>query len=298
VSKDFLEAIYPWMPDTYAELRRIRASHVEQEWFNVSGGLDILIARARAADAEGWDCYIGVLPRIRPSGKAEDTTPTTTVLWADLDNKNIGSHMASLLSLQSSGMEPSILVDSGNGLHAYWLLRQPIPFAKASAAMQGLHKLIGSDSVHDAPRVLRLPGTRNHKHCNHDITDAFVEPCKPVRLLRLDTTRRYRWADFADFVPAPPPRRHQVTGYELGRQEYHELPQWLREHIEKGAPQGQRSELIWKVICNLLERGWEEDEIESLFSVMAIGEKTQEMPERAATRYLRRTIERAREVIE
>ena len=50
-------------------------------------------------------------------------------------------------------------------------------------------------------------------------------------------------------------------------------------------------------MLNLLRRGWEEDEIEALFQVMPIGEKTQEMGERAATRYIERTITKARELL-
>lgn len=315
MSLDFLAALHPMQPGTREELRMIRNGKVEQAFYPVEGLGGSLVADAKEADAEGWDCYIGVLPRLRDSGKAEDTTPTTTVLWADLDTKNLGgSHMASFLALQRAGLEPSILVDSGNGLHAYWLLRQPVPFAKASVAMQGLHKLIGSDSVHDAPRVLRLPGTRNHKACFHDVREGAIEKglippndpayegrCKPVRLLKLDPDRTYRWADFVDFaidfVEQQPPRPRR-DNYDLGKQEYHALPDWLREAIEQGAPEGERSEAIWKVCCNLLERGWEDDEIEALFQVMPIGEKVQEMPERAATRYMRRTLDRAREVIE
>lgn len=292
MSRDFLAALYPLDATApYGELRVIRNGEVRQFWHDVEN-LHALMEAGLAADAAGWDAYIGVLPRIRQGGKAEDCKPTTTVLWADIDTKNLGgSHMASLLSVQKAGLEPSILVDSGNGLHAYWLLRQPVPFAKASAAMRGLHKLIGSDSVHDAPRVLRLPGTYNHKECEADLCLG-----KPVRLLAFDPNRRYRWMDVADFAEEPEPRR-QMGSYDMRRAEYHELPDWLRDKIEKGAPQGQRSELIWGVVIGLLERGWEEDEIGALLAVMPAGEKMAEMNDRNAERYLQRTIERAREVI-
>lgn len=300
MSLDFLKAIHPaGEVGAYSELRLIRNGSVKQE-FHVP--YSDLIDSASQHDAEGWDCYIGVLPRIRPSGKAEDTTPTTSVLWADLDNKHLeGGHMASFLALHRAGLEPSILVDSGNGLHAYWLLRDPVAFRIASAAMQGLHKVIGSDHVHDAPRVLRLPGTRNHKACLGSLHEqGYTGHCmgKPVRLLKLEPSLRYRWQDFADFIPEPEQNRKPVTSYDAERQEYHDLPHWLKKKIEEGAPEGQRSEAIFDVVLNLLKRGWEEDEIESLFQVMPIGEKTQQMGERAATRYITRTITKAREIMD
>jgi hypothetical protein len=292
-------------PDHYTELRMIRNGAIKQEFFIAPTDHDLLTDSAALHDAEGWDCYIGVLPRIRASGKAEDTTPTTSVLWADLDNKHLeGGHMASFLALHRAGLEPSILVDSGNGLHAYWLLREPVAFRIASAAMQGLHKVIGSDHVHDAPRVLRLPGTRNHKACEFGHAELesgeAISHCngKPVRLLKLEPSLRYRWQDFSDFIPEPEPLAKRADSYDMGRQEYHDLPHWLKKKIEEGAPEGQRSEAIFDVVLNLLKRGWEEDEIESLFQVMPIGEKTQEMGERQATRYITRTVTKAREIME
>ena len=123
------------------------------------------------------------------------------------------------------------------------------------------------------PRVLRLPGTRNHKACEFGHAELesgeAISQCegKPVRLLKLEPTLRYRWQDFADFIPEPAPKK-PATAYEGGKQDYHDLPKWLKDKIEAGAPQGERSEAIFDVVLNLLRRGWEEDEIEALFQAI------------------------------
>ena len=62
-----------------------------------------------------------------------------------------------------------IIVDSGRGLHFYWILSSVIsrgdwePLSKALAALCVQHNLIVDPSVFEASRVLRPPGTFNHK---------------------------------------------------------------------------------------------------------------------------------------
>lgn len=66
-------------------------------------------------------------------------------------------------------IEPNIIVNSKNGQHAYWLLKQGEDRAKFWGLQRALSKFFGSDpSVHDLPRVMRLPGFLHHK------TDPFL----------------------------------------------------------------------------------------------------------------------------
>ena len=66
---------------------------------------------------------------------------------------------------------PSALVESGHGLHAYWLLDQPAPpsaapamraFADAVAAFIGFPEL--DTHATEPARILRVPGTMNYKN--------------------------------------------------------------------------------------------------------------------------------------
>lgn len=301
--REFLEAIWPWQEGIYGELRMIRNAQVRQEWFGMDG-LDLLAARARGADAEGWDCYMGVLPRTRAEGTANACLSETRIMWADVDSKaHDGSKAAALFSLGQAQLTPSILTDSGNGWHAFWLLRQAWPFAEVQPLMRGLQRAIGSDAVHDAPRVLRLPGTRNHKDCRHwsakhsDATTGAhvelypIEACKPVRLLHFDPQRQYRPNDFDDYAPEdvrPAPVRDT-----RGRVEYGTLPDWLRDLIEGGAPQGQRSEALFRAVMWLHRYGWDRESIRQVVDREPIGEKMAEMQPAAADRWFERTYDRA-----
>jgi len=111
-------------------------------------------------------------------GTAADVAGITSV-WADIDfgpghKKRVPPDEASALRiLDSVGIKPSIVVHSGHGLHAYWLLSE---FTSADDGAAGLARrwcghvraVAGAlgyelDSVGDLSRVLRVPGTMNRK---------------------------------------------------------------------------------------------------------------------------------------
>jgi len=299
---DFLKALFPYSTDDatgddlYLELRLIREGKVEQRFVPI---YSTQVPDLAVEDSAGWDCYFGVLPRRWREGTAEACVSETHVLWIDCDAKRYdGDKVRALIHLLQANLSPSILVDSGNGWHGYWLLREPVPFSQAAEAMKGLANQLGGDHVYDAPRVLRLPGTHNHK----------ADLPKPVRLLVCDPERRYRFSDFEDYfasrssVYQKPPIYHggEVRPNGKDHQAYADLPIGIRELIEKGASVGRRSEAIFHVYCDLIERGWAEEQIAELMlrdHPLGIGEKVSEMSEKQADRWMRRTYERAMEVV-
>lgn len=87
-------------------------------------------------------------------------------------------------------LAPSIIVDSGHGLHGYWLLKEPwyaedeseykaiaqkvrdfVYTLKRRAADRG----VALDSVHDLTRVMRLPGTFNCKEAENQPQSKVIE---------------------------------------------------------------------------------------------------------------------------
>lgn len=64
---------------------------------------------------------------------------------------------------------PSVIVDSGGGYHCYWLLDETVPLDETNRAdvqtvQHGWVQLVGADrGAADLRRMLRLPGTYNHK---------------------------------------------------------------------------------------------------------------------------------------
>jgi hypothetical protein len=120
----------------------------------------------------------------RPSALQVSSIPG---LWLDIDiagpahkKENLpASHEDAIDLLKSSlPLPPTILVDSGHGLHAYWLFKEPWMFETEDERQQAaslMRRFVLSfkyhaavrgwamDSVFDLARVLRVPGTLNTK---------------------------------------------------------------------------------------------------------------------------------------
>ena len=246
MSLTFFEAVWGSLDDLYGEIRRVdtprsmfASSHEEAD------------SLTRQVDTDGADAFFGVLPRTRKRGRAEDTVSHTSVLWLDLDAKQYGDSKARALSaLNRLPIHPSIVVDSGHGYHAYFLLRKPVLFARAQKVMKALVETSGADpKATDAPRILRVPGTHNWKD---------GEPI-PVRLLYFDPSRRHYISDFDTQTEAEVPT---VIPVPKGAHEGDILSAFARAGISPGRQMGQ----LWMTNCP-----WHPDRTPSL----GIYEKTQ-----------------------
>jgi len=161
------------------------------------------------------DVYYGVgLIRGSPSGrgKARDVA-AIGALWADIDLLGPGRESKPLPAtvdetrriLQHLPHPPSLLVHSGHGLHAYWVLKEPWTFDtdaernQAARLAKGWHGTVCAaaeslgwhmENLGDLTRVLRLPGTLNHKG----------DPPAEVRVLESHPDRRYNPDDFEAYL--------------------------------------------------------------------------------------------------
>jgi hypothetical protein len=101
-------------------------------------------------------------------------------IWVDIDVKpgdpkhyhtEAEALRAILLFAQTVGLpDPSAIVRSGGGLHVYWISREGLSRQEWLPYAQGLKNLLHGNNVHadtavttDAARILRVPGTLNHK---------------------------------------------------------------------------------------------------------------------------------------
>jgi hypothetical protein len=134
-------------------------------------------------------------------------------LPADVDVAKLGakkpyfpSRAAALSFLLGLVLVPSLFVWTGGGYHAWWLFRElwwfadPADHAAAAALLKRWQRYlqqqakalgVAIDSTFDAARLLRIPGTINHRHGS------------VVRIERA-TGRRYNPGDFEEFVAAIP----------------------------------------------------------------------------------------------
>jgi hypothetical protein len=70
-------------------------------------------------------------------------------------------------------LQPSIIVDSGNGLHLYWVLDKPITLHEWTGLANSLRIACDRGDLHvdptvttDPARILRVPGSYNYKNAN------------------------------------------------------------------------------------------------------------------------------------
>ena len=233
----------------------------------------------------------GLQPRSRMRGKSEDVFSVVTLAVDFDDEKTAGGRDGALQRLYDFALPFSALVDSGHGLHAYWLLSVPVPMRgvgdrkRCEATARRLVKVLAADSTWDLARVLRVPGTINSKR----------DPVRS-RLLELAPGTRYTLDQVEAALPAekpatPNPRFVAVpAGQRLS---------WRIENLIRHGNDGRyptRSEADFAVVCSLIRAGYSDGEILSVFDANpdGIGQKYHE---RGGARYMQRTLREARKRI-
>jgi hypothetical protein len=117
-----------------------------------------LLAQAMA-NAPHADIYVAVLLRARPSRRAGTALPGR-VAWADVDGPWTTERALALARLAD---RPVWQVASGAGRHVYLPLEQLEPPGRLEAWNRRLGVLLAADSGWSETKLLRLPGTFNHK---------------------------------------------------------------------------------------------------------------------------------------
>ncbi len=155
--------------------------------------------------------YIGMFAHNDRDATAGTATSAGAV-WADFDDTGDAAEVVG--RIQRAGLpNPSIIVSSGHGIHAYWLLAKRARPGEVVPVLKALAVALGSDGgVCDAARIMRLPGSMNHKGspavpCSilsvsplrHDIThlqNVLSAYRQPARDLRLQGVRSLAESDF------------------------------------------------------------------------------------------------------
>ena len=195
-TKAFLSTIYRKCTEGYITLTLLPER--KTLWFKV-GELDKLYEAVRKYGAKTNTFFgVGLRKNVLQNNLrgSENDILTITTLYADIDIRSNAHAQTALPSsideatkfLNSLPLKPSILVNSGNGLHAYWLLDSPFKIHSArdkehiSAIFKGWSRFLGAmakergwklDNVSDLARVLRLPGSINHKLKNGSICEVL-----------------------------------------------------------------------------------------------------------------------------
>lgn len=269
--KEFLQLLWPSGPSgflTLWDLHSSRSKHIDD--------LDLFVEEALALDKGPGQAFFGVASRCLglPSyeqGKARQLV-ALPAMFVDVDYGDLGHKSKKLPPDEKTALElldlfplkPSVIVNSGFGLHAYYVLEEPLKIVKPEECKRAestikdfQHKMIETfsqkgfhlDDVATLPRVLRVPGTHNKK-----------VPGDP-RLARVITSSAQRYA-FGQFVSkkkesAKPPKEASKIDFSKIREICGRVKSENRDLIDKVlagesiAPAGDRNRILNKVSATI-----------------------------------------------
>jgi hypothetical protein len=246
-ARAFLTAIWPDGAPGHLAVTRFRDRTPATSWF-AGGDLDALARHAAAESAHG-DVYLGCCSHatVPSEGRgSESSVLAVPGIWADVDVAHATAHkcpalpptIGDALTLLDGLPVPSLIVSSGFGLHVWWLYREPWTIeseadrAAAKAVVQRVQAFLRDrakrrgwtvDNTADLARILRVPGTRNHK-----------TPDRPMAQIVDEDAVRYNPSDF-DLLPesgtagaAPREAPYVPASGDWGPREGQSRHDWLR----------------------------------------------------------------------
>lgn len=182
-TETYLRALWPELPESHWLLVYTLPDKMSH-WCD-----SVERAAATVEQLKGVDIYLQMATADKNYGPFARATRNETRaipgLWCDLDLKNEGRKKSALpksldelLKIIPEDARPTMLVQSGGGLHAYWLFNEPLLLdtgedrSKAEKLLKDWQTLLRRraqvhgwtlDFTHDLPRILRIPGTLNYK---------------------------------------------------------------------------------------------------------------------------------------
>jgi archaellum biogenesis ATPase FlaH len=137
--------------------------------------------------------YFGCCTREGAKGDKEHARELVA-FWVDLDFKDFGSSPEEWeATLNIFPLQPSLIINSGGGLHVYWLLESPIDAhdPRVEPILKGLCAALRGDRASaEIGRILRVPETLNFKY----------EKGRKVELVREEWDTRYVIEDFEPYA--------------------------------------------------------------------------------------------------
>lgn len=246
----FFEALFSELGSSLIETRLIKPGHSLPLFHD---GIDELLGALPATlqEQNGCNVYFGICPRSRPEGNKAAINSVRCV-WADLDAKAFaGGKLEAFERLQQFILSPSIIVDSGHGYHAYWLLREPEQvdgpaLERIEGVLKSLAAALGADPQSaELARLLRVPDSYNVK-----------DPEAPVQaaIVHLEPERRYNLSAFESLLAVEPSAApaHIVNA-----------PGWIAAALAE-LREGNRNATFAKIAGKLHRDGWPPDDILAL----------------------------------
>jgi hypothetical protein len=294
--KAFFENFYKDVNDGFLELRPFKNSKPNQSIFlpilelpnRLQGELDKLVTHC--------DVYFGVASRRTNRNGKKENCSLLPAFYIDVDYGTVGhkkgsffaTKESSLQHLHSLNLNPSVIIESGHGLHVYWLLSEPLllnqdSISKAESIMRTLQFISGGDSTQDVSRILRVPYTNNFKTSPESLAEIVYADyeCR-CSLIQIENMLQERGFD--------------KIAKSLSKSD--ELRRWVFSVTD--TPIDDRSRFDQKIITKLAADGCTEDEICAVFNYFPTSGKYMERKQSdgsSADQYLKHSIKNAHEYI-
>lgn len=149
-------------------------------------------------DIESYDpppdrnVYVGMLTREQHGSGGKDNCKHGRVIWADYDgmDKIEVEFRINMTDLP----QPSMMINSGGGVHAYWILNEAAPGPEIEPVVQKVADITeGDGQVAHYAAIMRLPGTLNVK-------DKYEKP-RLAEIIEINN-KRYNLKDLAEAAGA------------------------------------------------------------------------------------------------
>lgn len=292
-------------------------------------GSDGEAAQWAVAQNRTFNTYVSVAalrPDFTGSKATKDDVASVGWLWVDIDPRKgepLKAERERILALLTTNLPegvppPSVIIDSGRGFWGLWRLAKPVVMpdvgspgwdearAKVEDRNRGLERAFGADSCHNLERVMRLPGTVNHK------AGAGL-----ARVVGVDDTA----FDLAAFPSVPDPKAGAAAvgagrGASVRAADLDAIPPLMgaedgrllnpsaleRAIIMHGMPPDEldrfpsRSEAMFHVLCARIRAGVPNDVLAAMLLDESLGISAHVREQGEPSEYVARQIKRAHEV--
>jgi hypothetical protein len=138
--------------------------------------------RFRQVESTPLNIYCSANPRSRPGGSSRRDVRLARCVFVDLEKTSVD--VAERARKDARLPRPTMVVNSGHGVHLYWRLLEPLFDLELWTTIQkSLIGVLGSDpSVHDPARVMRIPGFTNVNGVQAPATIAEIDPLRQSEL--------------------------------------------------------------------------------------------------------------------
>lgn len=160
-----MRALYAETKGGLVELRAIGEGKPRRAFVTASSQVTDFIEQWGQKGGD-YHVYFGVNKREREDG-TKASVERVSALYVDIDTVKNGwdtDEFIKLVHAMPGDLRPSACVRSGGGLHLYWFLKPVATDIKyVETANIALRDIFAGDAVQNVDRILRLPGSYNHK---------------------------------------------------------------------------------------------------------------------------------------